>query len=238
MFDSIRRPGPTGDHFASATVARFAATALIALVAAGALSGCSHSHGELVVDDTVGVTALRSPCPVVEIPEMTGDVTVLAPGRTDAGAIDLVAAISNVRSTCDSAAMRPQLRTDVTYDVVVRRSDNRGARHVDLPVFTVIQRGGGAVLSKHVATVPVDFADGQDRVLVQATAQSTIDRHEATLPYSIRQRLTKKRKSGDSDAAVDPLSQPDVRDALAKATFEMLVGFQLTEKQLAYNATR
>jgi len=33
--------------------------------------------GELVVDDSVGVTALRSPCPIVAIPEMTGDVTTV-----------------------------------------------------------------------------------------------------------------------------------------------------------------
>ena len=56
------------------------------LVLAGALAGCKGGGGELVVDDSVGVTALRSPCPVVGIPEMTGDITLMsAPGRTDAG---------------------------------------------------------------------------------------------------------------------------------------------------------
>jgi hypothetical protein len=29
-----------------------------------------------------------------------------------------------------------------------------------------------------------------------------------------------------------------VRTAVARATFELLVGFQLTDEQLAYNATR
>ena len=33
-------------------------------------------------------------------------------------------------------------------------------------------------------------------------------------------------------------SEPEVRAALARASFELLVGFQLTEDQLAYNATR
>ncbi len=69
--------------------ARIAALACLPLIA---LAGCSKNKGELVVDDTVGVTALRSPCPLVEVPEMTGDVTLLAPGRDDAGAIDTVAA--------------------------------------------------------------------------------------------------------------------------------------------------
>ena len=43
---------------------------------------------------------------------------------------------------------------------------------------------------------------------------------------------------GDPDAAVDPLSDPKIRDAVAQATFEHLVGFQLSEEQLRYNATR
>ena len=43
---------------------------------------------------------------------------------------------------------------------------------------------------------------------------------------------------GDADAAVDPLSKPEIRDAVARATFEQLIGFQLTQAQLQYNATR
>jgi len=34
------------------------------------------------------------------------------------------------------------------------------------------------------------------------------------------------------------LTEPDVRTAVASATFELLVGFQLTDDQLEYNATR
>ena len=43
---------------------------------------------------------------------------------------------------------------------------------------------------------------------------------------------------GDADAAIDPLSDPKIRDAVARATFEHLVGFQLSQDQLRYNATR
>lgn len=64
-----------------------------------------------------------------------------------------------------------------------------------------------------------------------------VDAAEATLPADIR-RFTRKRRAGDADAAVDPLSDPDVKAALARAEFEVLVGFQLTQDQLAYNATR
>jgi hypothetical protein len=203
-----------------------------------ALAGCSKNHGELVVDDTVGVTALRSPCPIVEIPEMTGDVTVLAPDRVDVGAIDTVAAITNLRSHCNDVMRLPQLTTHVDFDVVARRTDTHGARHIDFPYFSVVQRAGTTIVAKHVATVGVDFADGQDRAVAHGTATTLVSREEASLPAPIRARLTRKRKAGDADAAVDPLSLPEVKAALAKATFEVLIGFQLTDRQLAYNATR
>lgn len=204
-----------------------------------ALAGCAKNKGELVVDDSVGVTALRSPCPTVAIPEMTGDITLFnAPGRTDSGALDVVAAITNLRSTCNDAAGEAKLYSEATFEVVARRADTRGARHVDLPYFSVVMRGGSQVLAKRVGTIGLDFADGQERASAQARAGSYVDRTEATLPKDIRDRLSKKRKAGDADAATDPLAQPDVKAALAKASFELLVGFQLTNDQLAYNATR
>jgi hypothetical protein len=54
----------------------------------------------------------------------------------------------------------------------------------------------------------------------------------------VRAKLTQRRKSGDVNAAIDPLSDPTVRAAVARATYEHLVGFQLTGEQLRYNATR
>ena len=70
------------------------------------------------------------------------------------------------------------------------------------------------------------------------TAGAVVNKAEASLPPEIRQRLERTRRAGDADAAVDPMSTPEVRAALARATFELLIGFQLTEDQLAYNATR
>jgi len=58
------------------------------------------------------------------------------------------------------------------------------------------------------------------------------------LPDEVRDKITRRRKAGDVDAALDPMADPQVRAAVQAATFEMLVGFQLTEEQLAYNATR
>jgi hypothetical protein len=58
------------------------------------------------------------------------------------------------------------------------------------------------------------------------------------LPTNVREILTRPRKAGEAEAAIDPLSDPAVRSAVANATFEHLVGFQLTTDQLKYNATR
>ena len=212
---------------------------LLTVALAGALGGCKSSGGELVVDDSVGVTALRSPCPVVEIPEMTGDVTLMsAPGRTDAGAIDVTASITNLRSTCNDAKGQASLGTEATFDVYARRSDTRGARRVVLPYFSAVMRGGNVVIAKRLGSAVIDFADGQERAQAQGRAGSSVNRTEATLPDNIRKLLTKKRRAGDTDAATDPLATPEVRAALAKASFELVVGFQLTDAQLAYNATR
>jgi hypothetical protein len=202
------------------------------------LAGCSKNHGELVVDDTVGVTALRTPCPLIGIPEMTGDITLLAPGRLDSNAIDTVAVITNIRKTCDNGLHLPKLTARVEFDVLARRNDTHGARHLDLPYFSVVERGGGTIVAKHISTIGIDFADGQDRASAHGTASAVIDREAATLSPAIRARLIRKRKPGDTDATVDPLSLPEVKAALAKATFELLIGFQLTDQQLAYNARR
>ncbi len=214
--------------------ARFRLISAFALAAA--LAGCK-TNGDIVVDEGVGITALRSACPAVGIPDYTGDVTLFrTPGATDANSIDVVAAMTNVRSQCNDTGAK--VYSMASFDVLARRTDVRGARRVTLPYFVTVLRGGSAVVSKRVATVNIDFADGQERARATAQGGAYIDRSEATLPADIRERITRKRKSGQADAAVDPLSEPDVRAAVARANFELLLGFQLDEKQLGYNATR
>ena len=84
----------------------------------------------------------------------------------------------------------------------------------------------------------LNFPAGQPRAQVSAQASTTVARAAATLPEDIRKQLTRKRKAGEEDAAIDPLSQPEIRSAVLRASFEALVGFQLTADQLKYNATR
>ena len=99
-------------------------------------------------------------------------------------------------------------------------------------------QGGSAVISKRVGQVTIQFADGQQRASAQAQAASYIDKASASLPAEIIQKITKKRKPGDPDAALDPMADPEVRAAVVRSSYEMLLGFQLTEDQLRYNVTR
>ena len=212
-------------------------TRLYAAVAlAAALAGC-RGTGDLVVDEGVGITSVRSACPAVGVPDYTGDVTLFrTPGVTTADNIDVVGTLTNVRSTCNETGEK--VFTSATFDVLARRTDSRGARQVTLPYFVTVLRGGSAVISKRVGSVTINFADGQERAQASGSASAYVDKAEASLPADIRQQLTRKRKAGDADAAVDPLSRPEIKAAVARATFEVLVGFQLSQDQLTYNATR
>lgn len=211
-------------------------TVAIAGLGAAALAGC-NTAGDLVVEEGVGITALRTVCPAVGIPDYTGDVTLFAPGGSvTSDALDVTAAITNVQTSCDDSSER--VYAQANFDVYAQRRDTRGARSVQLPYFSSVVRGGNVVVAKRVGTVTLNFADGEARAVASASGGAFIDRAEATLPDDIRERITRKRKAGEIEAAVDPLAEPDVRAALARATFELLVGFQLTQDQLAYNVTR
>lgn len=203
---------------------------------AAALAACAN-EGELVVEQGVGITAVLSSCPAVGIPDYTGDVTLFRePGNRTSGNIDVVATITNLRSTCDETGER--VYSNATFDVLARRTDVRGARQVQLPYFVTVLRGGSAVVTKRVGTVTLNFTDGAERASASGQASSYVDRAEATLPADIREQITRRRRPGDPDAALDPLADPQVRAAVQRASFEMLVGFQLTQEQLTYNATR
>ncbi len=210
---------------------------LFSVLALGlALAGCSR-EGELVVGEGVGIQAVRTVCPAVGIPDYTGDITTFrAPGSTTLADLDVTAAITNLRSTCNEGGER--VYTEATFDVLARRTDTRGARTVTLPYFSTVLRGGSQVVTKRVGQVTLQFADGQERASTSGSAGAYVNRADATLPADIREQITRKREPGDPDAALDPLADPAVRAAVQRATFELLVGFQLSQDQLRYNATR
>lgn len=197
------------------------------------LIGCG---GEGTLTDR-GVIVIRSACPAVAIPAATGDVTLFNPASSrDASAIDVVANITNVRSTCDESG--ENIVSNVTFEVRGLRRDASGARDITVPYFATVVQGGSSVLSKSVGRATLHFNDGELRAATSGSASGQVSRAAATLPEDIRRQITRERKPGDADAAVDPMSDPAVRTAVQRASFELLVGFQLTPEQLAYNATR
>ena len=216
-------------------------TTRIRLLAAAGLgltmAGCA-GPGDLVIDQAgAGITALRTVCPAVGIPDYTGNVTLFRSetSRTTAD-LDVTAAMTDLSSTCNETGEK--VYSEATFTVAARRADTRGARQVQLPYFSTVLRGGSAVVTKRIGTVTLNFADGQDRAEATGRAGAFVDRAEATLPEAIREKITARRKPGDPDAALDPLADPEVRAAVQRATFELLVGFQLTQDQLRYNVTR
>ncbi|WP_448663611.1 hypothetical protein ACG3SL_02755 [Sphingomonas sp. CJ20] len=211
------------------SLAKLAVPALI-LLAAG---GCART-GEIAEG---GITAVRSACPRVGVPAGTGDVTLFdPPASREAQAIDVTATLTNVQATCDDTG--PQVQTSITFDVLARRSTAGPARDVTLPYFVTVVRGGSSVVAKRINTVTIHFAEGQLRAQAVGQGGASVDRVAATLPEDVRKRLNSKRRAGEEAAAMDPLADPAIRQAVLSATFEALVGFQLTEDQLKYNATR
>jgi len=198
-----------------------------------ALAACSR-EGDIAEG---GITAVRSACPRIGVPAGTGDITLFNPADSTAStAIDVTATLTNVTSSCDDSG--EMIRSDISFEVQASRRSTEGAREVTLPYFVTVVQGGTSVVSKRVAQVTLRFEPGQTRAQATGTANAYVSRAAATLPEDIRRQILAKRKAGDETAAMDPLARPEVRQAVLRATFEALVGFQLTDAQLKYNATR
>ena len=233
------KPGcPTGARYGrTGTIVRIAAAPKIAVLGAmlALIVGCAK-RGDIDAAGQ-GIIQFRSACPSVGVPARTGDITLFDPaGSHTADAIDVVANLTDVRSTCQT--MDKDIHTQISYTVNALRREPGAARTVDLPVFSTVVRGGTQVVAKRVATVQLVFAEGSLRAHAQGTASAYVDRAAATLPRDIEQMITRPRKSGDADAALDPLARPEVKDAIQRSSFELLVGFNLTNDQLRYNITR
>lgn len=210
-------------------------TSIVFLLACAALSSCARNNE---LDETGGIRITRSSCPAVAVPVYTGDVTLFdPPASLDARAIDVVATLTDLRGIC-SDTPGETLIANATFRVDARRSKADGAREVVLPYFATVMRGGTVVTSKRLGRVALRFTDGQLLASTTASASASVLRAAATLPADVSAQLTRKRRAQDADASIDPMSDPAVRAAVARASFELLIGFQLTDAQLKYNATR
>ena len=209
---------------------------LAALTAVILLSACRHA-GDITAENGGGIYAVRSACPIAGIPAGTGDITLFnPPNTTDASAIDVTAAITDVRATCQDAGN--DVVSTATFTIVGLRRDAGPARQVVLPYFDVALQAGSNVVAKRIGQAVLNFAPGDVHGWARVQATVRVNRGAATLPVNVRQILTRPRKAGEAEAAIDPLADPAVRAAVANATFEHLVGFQLTQDQIKYNATR
>lgn len=209
---------------------------LAALAAVILLSAC-RSTGQLTPENGGGVYAVRSACPIAGIPAATGDITLFNPPESKVStAIEVTGVMTDLRSTCQDSG--DDIVSTVTFTVVGLRRDAGPARQVVLPYFDVALRGGSQIEAKQVGRAVLNFAAGDIHAWTRVQATIRVNRGSATLPANVRAILTRKRKAGEAEAAVDPLSDPAVQRAVANATFEHLVGFELTQDQIRYNATR
>jgi hypothetical protein len=209
---------------------------LAALAAVTLLSACRHP-GDITSENGGGVYAVRSDCPIAGIPAATGDITLFDPaGSIEARAIDVTAAITDLRTTCQDTTT--DVISTATFTVVGLRRDAGPARQVVLPYFNVALRGGSDIAAKQVGQAVLNFAAGDIHSYARVQATVRVNRSATALPQNVRDILTRPRKAGEAEAAVDPMSEPTVQKAVANATFEQLIGFQLTQDQIKYNATR
>ena len=148
------RPGPV-----------FASAALIL-----SLGACAHGTE---LDESGGLRITRSTCPAVAIPAYTGDVTLFSPAQSrDARALDVVATMTNLRTTCDDSGAI--VKATVTFDIAARRASASGARDLVLPYFATVLRGGTKIMSKQESRVALHFAEGQLRATATASAGAEV----------------------------------------------------------------
>ena len=89
---------------------------LAALLAVTLLGACRHA-GDMTAENGGGVYAVRSACPIAGIPAGTGDITLFNPAdSTDSRAIDVTAAITELRATCQDAGS--DVVSTVTFTIV------------------------------------------------------------------------------------------------------------------------
>ena len=197
------------------------------------LSACAR--GDSITQG--GVLTFRSACPHVGIPAGTGDITLFNPaGQTNASAIDVTATITNVRVSCQEVGA--EVVSTATFDVVGVRRDAAQARQVVLPYFDAVVQAGDQVVAKRIGNVGLNFAAGEIRAQTSSQAVARVHRSAVALPRDVERALQRRRRPGDADAAIDPLADPAIRAAVARSTFEHLIGFQLSQPQLRYNVTR
>jgi len=94
----------------------FKPTAAVAALLSLGLAGCAR-EGDI---QATGILTSYTACPPVAVIAPAGDVTLFDPAASrDAAAIDVVATITNLRSTCNDSG--EHIVTSATFDVQALR---------------------------------------------------------------------------------------------------------------------
>jgi hypothetical protein len=167
---------------------------------------------------------------------------MLVAGCAGKNQLDETGGLKVTRSVCPAVAVAAY-----TGDVsLFSPAESRDARALDVSATitnlqTVCDQATSPVKANVTFDVVARRASGSGaRVAAfgRASAAAEVDRTAASLPQAVSERLNRKRKATDADASIDPMADPRTRAAVSQASFELLIGFQLTQSQLAYNATR
>ena len=203
----------------------------LVLLSGVALAACSKQDNPLKIK--------RSVCPAVGVLQNAGELTYFSPETSrDQSAIDVTAEITNVRAGCSDVKNSATISSTVSFDIVAQRRSTSGARDVPMPYFAASIRGGDKLIGKQIGQIMLHFDDGQARAQGSASAKIVVARAETALPDAVNAKLNKKRKASDFDAGVDPMTEPTVKAAVLNASFELLIGFQLTNAGVYYNITK
>jgi hypothetical protein len=114
--------------------------------------------------------------------------------------------MTQLRATCQDTGN--DVVSTVTFTVVALRKDAGPARQVILPYFDVALRGGATIAAKQVGAVALNFPAGSQHTYTRGQATVRVNRGAAALPANVRAILTRPRKAGEADAAVDPMAEP------------------------------
>ena len=181
----------------------FQSSAALALIVLG-LAGCARSGD---ITDT-GILTHYTACPPVAIVAPAGDVTLFnPPASRDASAIDVVANITNLRSTCDETGDR--IVTSATFEVQALRRDNRGARDVVLPYFATVVQGAGNIVAKRVRNVGLHFDDGSYRA--NTTGAARLARRPLPMTSARSPAARPARRRRDRPDGRSPVAPPSTR---------------------------
>jgi hypothetical protein len=160
---------------------------------------------------------VRTSCPAVAVVKNTGTLTRFSGAARTQEQIEFTASISGVSTACVDSSKPNSVTTNASFDIVARRPDAKEALNITLPYFVVVMNEGTKLLAKEVYEVELSFAPGQERASVRASLSADTPR----LPPP------PKAPKGAADAPPPPRGQ-----------FEVLLGFQLNERDIVYNITR